>query len=125
VLRCTFIDAFLITLKELVDFLYKMSLNHLTTIVRRKVFNIEPHAGRHEKALLEKDAKSTIIAPYVEEEPSITQWLLGMRPTYRKASSYARSIFPFTTWIMRYNLTWLLGDGIAGKNALSRNSRDI
>ncbi|CZR70174.1 related to sulfate permease II [Phialocephala subalpina] len=91
-----------------------MSLYRLATTVRKRVFHVGPDAGLNEKALLEKDAKSAIVAPYVEEEPSIKQWFLGMRPTRSGASNYIRSIFPFTTWITRYNLTWLLGDGSAG-----------
>ena len=79
---------------------------------------MEPDAGLNGKELLEMDAKSAIVAPYVEEEPSITQWILGMRPTRSGAFNYVRSIFPFTAWITRYNLTWLLGDGIAGKRPL-------
>ncbi|KAH7333483.1 sulfate permease 2 [Rhexocercosporidium sp. MPI-PUGE-AT-0058] len=91
-----------------------MSLYRLTTRVRKRVFHVELDTGLNEKALLEKDAKSAIVAPYVEEEPSIKQWFLGMRPTRSGASNYIRSIVPFTTWITRYNLSWLLGDGIAG-----------
>ncbi|KAG4434587.1 hypothetical protein IFR05_009943 [Cadophora sp. M221] len=91
-----------------------MGLYRLATTVRKRVFHVEPNAGLNEKLLLEKDAKSAIVAPYVEEEPSIKQWFMSMRPTRSYAFYYIRSIFPFTTWITRYNLSWMLGDGIAG-----------
>jgi len=94
-----------------------MSLYRLATTVRKRVFHLEPDVGLKEKALLEKDAKSAIVTPYLEEEPSIKKWFLGMRPTRSGAFNYIQSIFPFTTWITRYNSTWLLGDSIAGENA--------
>lgn len=115
-------DAILIHFQEHLYPLPKMSLYRLATTVRRRVFHVKPDEGLVEKASLEKDAKSAIVTPYVEEEPSIKQWFLSMRPTRNGTSKYIRSIFPFTTWITRYNLTWLLGDGIAGKNELSSKS---
>lgn len=36
-------------------------------------------------------------------------------PNAGTAKRYIRSLFPFWNWIFHYNLTWLLGDIIAGK----------
>lgn len=51
---------------------------------------------------------------YVEDEPRSIDWLLDLIPSKRAWFAYARSLFPFTNWIMRYNLQWLIGDLVAG-----------
>lgn len=51
---------------------------------------------------------------YVEEEPRTIDWLLQYVPTARDGQNYVRSLFPFTKWILRYNLQWLIGDLVAG-----------
>lgn len=54
---------------------------------------------------------------YVEEEPTAAQWIAEVAPGPRQLVSYARSLFPFTSWITRYNSQWLLGDLVAGKHS--------
>jgi solute carrier family 26 (sodium-independent sulfate anion transporter), member 11 len=54
------------------------------------------------------------VETYVEKEPSSKDWLYEHRPTAQGAKSYIKSLFPFWNWIFHYNLTWLLGDIIAG-----------
>ncbi|KAL2021117.1 hypothetical protein VTK56DRAFT_7536 [Thermocarpiscus australiensis] len=51
---------------------------------------------------------------YVESEPSTAAALLELFPTVAGIISYLRELFPFVGWIFHYNLTWLLGDFIAG-----------
>ncbi|KAK4235230.1 hypothetical protein C8A03DRAFT_18005 [Achaetomium macrosporum] len=51
---------------------------------------------------------------YLEEEPSVREVLLGLIPTVPGIVRYLRELFPFIGWIFHYNLTWLLGDIIAG-----------
>jgi sodium-independent sulfate anion transporter 11 len=51
---------------------------------------------------------------YVEEEPTAVEWLRSIVPTPREVATYGRNLFPFTRWIMRYNLQWLYGDLVAG-----------
>lgn len=51
---------------------------------------------------------------YIEHEPTAGEWLRQMRPTSHGVISYFRDLFPFVKWIFHYNLTWLLGDFIAG-----------
>ena len=93
----------------------RMSLLRLASTIRKRVLHVETDSKLKEKVTLENEAKSAVVASYVEEEPSIKQWLLGMRPTKDGTRNYIGSIFPFTTWLPRFNLTWLLGDAIAGK----------
>lgn len=52
---------------------------------------------------------------YVEEEPRTIDWLKEtFVPTPREVGNYVHSLFPFTKWILRYNLQWLIGDLVAG-----------
>ena len=51
---------------------------------------------------------------YVEEEPTVIEWLSSIAPTGRNIALYLYHLFPFVHWIHRYNLQWLYGDLIAG-----------
>lgn len=51
---------------------------------------------------------------YVEEEPRTIEWIEDLIPSKRQWLAYLRSLFPFLTWITRYNLQWLIGDLVAG-----------
>lgn len=52
---------------------------------------------------------------YVETEPTTGEWVRETLPSRHDMAIYARSLFPFTHWIGRYNMQWLLGDLVAGK----------
>ena len=51
---------------------------------------------------------------YVEEEPRSIEWLEELVPTGREVGQYFINLFPFTKWILRYNVQWLIGDLVAG-----------
>ena len=51
---------------------------------------------------------------YVEEEPRSIEWIEELVPNKRQARQYFINLFPFTKWILRYNLVWLAGDLVAG-----------
>lgn len=51
---------------------------------------------------------------FVEGPPTTSEWLHDQIPTRQEAGKYARSLFPFLSWIGHYNLQWLAGDVIAG-----------
>jgi solute carrier family 26 (sodium-independent sulfate anion transporter), member 11 len=51
---------------------------------------------------------------YVEEEPRSIDYLKEHIPTRKEVGQYVINLFPFTKWIMRYNLQWLIGDLVAG-----------
>lgn len=51
---------------------------------------------------------------YVEEEPRTADWLRELVPPASEVKTYFRNLFPFTRWILRYNLQWLIGDLVAG-----------
>jgi sodium-independent sulfate anion transporter 11 len=82
------------------------------------VLGIDPQDRyRHEPVNLVDAAKEAIhpAGLFVEEEPTVTEWLKELKPTRTDSLAYARSLFPATTWVGRYNWRWLVGDMVAGK----------
>jgi solute carrier family 26 (sodium-independent sulfate anion transporter), member 11 len=55
---------------------------------------------------------------FVEPEPTSGEWIREHIPSGQDVVAYARSLFPFTYWIGRYNLQWLIGDLVAGNSPL-------
>ncbi|KAJ2593385.1 hypothetical protein IWW49_000532 [Coemansia sp. RSA 1797] len=52
---------------------------------------------------------------YIEPVASTSEWLKEhVVPTRSGTVSYVKSLFPFLTWIYRYNWVWFVGDLIAG-----------
>lgn len=51
---------------------------------------------------------------FVEQEPTSWGWVKQTVPSRADLVAYVRSLFPFTFWITRYNVQWLIGDLIAG-----------
>ena len=52
---------------------------------------------------------------YLEPEPTSFEWVKELWPSWAQFASYLYSLFPFLSWITRYNLQWLIGDLTAGK----------
>ncbi|RYO92135.1 hypothetical protein DL766_001862 [Monosporascus sp. MC13-8B] len=51
---------------------------------------------------------------FLEDDPTVKEWILEHVPTRDGTIAYITSFFPFTKWIYRYNTRWLTGDIIAG-----------
>ncbi|KAI9813128.1 MAG: Sulfate permease 2 [Pycnora praestabilis] len=51
---------------------------------------------------------------FVEEEPTVSEWLGSVFPSRQECLHYLFNLFPFTHWITRYNGQWFLGDMVAG-----------
>ncbi|KAL9098273.1 MAG: hypothetical protein Q9163_006044, partial [Psora crenata] len=51
---------------------------------------------------------------FVEEEPTVYDWINKITPTPRAILRWFYHLFPFVHWIGRYNLQWLYGDLVAG-----------
>lgn len=62
----------------------------------------------------ESTFSSSTAGTYVEDEPTITQWVKHVTPGPRGIARWAYHLFPFTHWITRYNVQWLFGDLVAG-----------
>lgn len=63
------------------------------------------------------------VETYEEREPTVAEFLRECRPTIHGTLAYLRSLFPFLSWILHYNLTWLLGDVVAGTLASLMRTR--
>ena len=51
---------------------------------------------------------------YLEQEPTVAEFLGDLIPTRDGAYHYVQSLFPSSAWIRRYCARWLLGDAVAG-----------
>ncbi|KKK11989.1 hypothetical protein P175DRAFT_0168218 [Aspergillus ochraceoroseus IBT 24754] len=51
---------------------------------------------------------------YIEPEPTTAEWLSETLPSKRDIAMYFYRLFPFLSWITRYNMQWFSGDLIAG-----------
>lgn len=85
-----------------------MSSTKRTDSVKR-FFGIDPDQVVDDSALYDDGS-------FVEEEPSVKEALFELFPTIPGILNYLKALFPFVGWIFHYNLTWLLGDVIAGES---------
>jgi len=74
----------------------------------KRFFGIDPNQALDDSVFYDDGS-------FVEEEPSVKEALFHLFPTVPGILSYLRELFPFLGWIFHYNLTWLLGDFIAGE----------
>ena len=51
---------------------------------------------------------------YTEEEPSSIDWIKEQVPSGGQIVTYLHNLVPFTKWIHRYNVQWMIGDLVAG-----------
>lgn len=51
---------------------------------------------------------------YLESPANTREFIQSILPTGSGVKRYITSLFPFLVWIHHYNLTWLMGDLIAG-----------
>jgi len=59
--------------------------------------------------------EETLHASYVEDEPTVQEWLAHLVPKKQGLSKYLHNLFPCISWMRRYNLRWLTWDIIAGR----------
>ncbi|KAK1984724.1 sulfate permease [Colletotrichum cereale] len=84
-------------------------------LARILAIDLEASTRHQTKELHEHLAKAVSPhEPYYEEDPTVREWLLDHVPTKEGSARYAKSLFPFATWIVRYNTRWLISDAIAG-----------
>ncbi|PSN67298.1 sulfate permease-like protein [Corynespora cassiicola Philippines] len=80
-----------------------------------KALGIKPNPRRAQETLENSGAASiSSVETYVEREPTAAEYISQFKPSLSAFQRYLRSLFPFWSWIFHYNLTWLLGDIIAG-----------
>lgn len=93
-----------------------MSKNARTKLTKA-VLGIDTNARyAHQPKDLEERARAVLgsAAAYIEEEPTVAEWLRELIPTRAGVAHYLRTLFPPLFWIPRYNCRWLLGDAVAG-----------
>jgi sodium-independent sulfate anion transporter 11 len=79
-----------------------------------------PILGDVQKDRASKEAQDTYFTAlhseptYLEEIPTVGGWVKSLIPTKAATRQYISDTFPFTKWILNYNLSWLVGDLIAG-----------
>ncbi|KAI2776584.1 sulfate permease [Daldinia loculata] len=78
--------------------------------------NLDPYGQREAERIDSRDASQAHpnVEPYDEKDPTAVDWLVSVTPTPRGIFQYLYRLFPFLHWITRYNLTWFIGDLIAG-----------
>lgn len=94
-----------------------MSASKIRAYVQTNILHIDSAAQEEEKCALREIARDTIDDIFIEEDPSVVEWIrdLAPAPTASGIADYFLELFPSASWLCRYNLHWLLGDTIAGK----------
>ncbi|KAF1954588.1 sulfate permease-like protein [Byssothecium circinans] len=69
---------------------------------------------RNEEPLASNHTPVSSVQTYDEREPTAGEYLSQFKPSLSAFQRYLRSLFPFWSWIFHYNVTWFLGDVIAG-----------
>ncbi|KAF3036887.1 hypothetical protein E8E12_000543 [Didymella heteroderae] len=87
----------------------KPSANRLAGLLSRAGPRIQPQGATAVQPNLPRQ-----VVPYLEQDPTIAEWLRSFKPSRKSTVTYLRGIFPFTAWLPRYNAHWMLGDAIAG-----------
>lgn len=85
-----------------------------------KFFNIklqdnEPYADEVTRGESVLSGGSYATDTFIEEPVTVGDYFRDMAPNGNDVRSYTRSLFPFLSWITRYNFIWLAGDLVAGE----------
>lgn len=96
-----------------------------------KVFNIrlqenEPYldeVSRGESVLSGSSEYGTEV--FVEQPVTVGEYFKEIAPTGPSTVSYIRSLFPFLSWITKYNMVWFAGDLVAGKSPFHTRSEPL
>ncbi|KAI1800585.1 sulfate permease [Daldinia bambusicola] len=78
--------------------------------------NLDPYGQREAERTDSTNASQSYpnVEPYDERDPTALDWIRSVTPTPRGIFQYLYRLFPFLHWITRYNMTWFIGDLIAG-----------
>ncbi|KAK0388873.1 hypothetical protein NLU13_5116 [Sarocladium strictum] len=81
-----------------------------------RVFGIKNTQPERDQAAYAASIPSSLTTAdvYIEEEPTVKEYLQEIAPSWNDVYNYVYRLFPFISWIGKYNLTWALGDTIAG-----------
>lgn len=94
------------------------SPNEALAFVGEKILRIpiKDSTERHQDRVTRGESIATAhdADPYIDVEPSVTQWIKDVTPSGRDLLEFGKSLFPFVDWLPRYNRVWLMGDLVAG-----------
>jgi len=76
----------------------------------KRFFGIDPEDKLNDGQLFDDGS-------FIEDEVSTRDYLRSLIPTKTSTQNYFKELFPFLGWIFHYNLTWALGDFIAGESS--------
>ncbi|TIB74364.1 hypothetical protein E3Q23_02692 [Wallemia mellicola] len=79
-----------------------------------KKLGIEKPEGQEDRVTRGESIASNYADPFVEPDPTVTEWFKDKLPDRHELGQYCLDLVPFTRWIHRYNVQWLIGDLIAG-----------
>jgi hypothetical protein len=84
-----------------------------------KVLGKIPVIGPYRRDKIQRAAENQIFAAdapdgYVDPEPTTGEWIRAILPGWPGVINYVAETFPCSKWLFSYNLTWLIGDLIAG-----------
>lgn len=94
-----------------------MTATRIGLYLQSNVLHNDQAAWQEKKDMLVETARTTVGDIYIEEDPSVSEWLRSLVPTANGGIAYVRDLFPSASWIRRYNRHWLLGDVIAGRES--------
>ncbi|CAM1505805.1 Fc.00g114420.m01.CDS01 [Cosmosporella sp. VM-42] len=86
-----------------------MSPPSATRVRLDRLFGVE-----HKAETQERPPSISNADPFIEREPTVGEFLEEYTPTIQDIASYFYNLFPFLSWIGKYNFIWFLGDFIAG-----------
>ena len=91
-----------------------MTTNPVGRALAKALFIDLDYRKEHTEPLSSGAVSISSVETYVEREPTTTEYLSQFKPSIGGVQRYFKGLFPFWSWIFHYNLTWLLGDVIAG-----------
>ena len=84
------------------------------SLMKTLLLDSSQESSRSQLTELTEKSSQLMPDPYLEREPTASEWLASLVPTKEGAYRYLRSLFPSIAWVPRYNWHWLLADCIAG-----------
>jgi solute carrier family 26 (sodium-independent sulfate anion transporter), member 11 len=79
-----------------------------------------PVIGQYHKDKAAREAQNSYFATldtnsgYIEPTPTVLEFVKRAKPTKQGVLQYVLDTFPCSKWICNYNLSWLIGDIVAG-----------
>ena len=80
-----------------------------------KFFNIELQKPQPYEDEVTRGESVHSTDTFVEQPPTAGEYFRELAPSGKEVLDYIKSLFPFLSWIGKYNMQWLAGDLVAGE----------